>query len=110
MTSSRTSLLVEDIGVDRRLLGVVRLVFNGLDSVWQAFNPVRFDVLLHVVALDESPCAMWALVRFVPAVNLPVPVQAARVGELLSTNLAGNCRLPIGANLTGFDPSDRVFL
>ena len=33
--------------------------------------------------------------------NLPVPVQAARVGELLSTNLAGNCRLPIGANLTG---------
>ena len=44
---------------------------------------------------------MWALVRFVPAMDLPVPVQAARVGELLSTNLAGNCRLPIGANLTG---------
>ena len=44
---------------------------------------------------------MWALVRFVPAMDLPVPVQAARVGELLSTNLAGNCRLPVGANLTG---------
>ena len=44
---------------------------------------------------------MWTLVRIVPAVNLPVPVQAAWVGELLSTNLAGNCRLPIGANLTG---------
>ena len=44
---------------------------------------------------------MWALMRFVPAMDLPVPVQAARVGELLSTNLAGNCRLPIGANLTG---------
>ena len=43
---------------------------------------------------------MWALMRFVSAVNLPVPVQAARVGELLSANLAGNCRLPIGANLT----------
>ena len=53
------------------------------------------------INLQILPCAMWALVRFVPAMDLPVPVQAARVGELLSTNLAGNCRLPVGPNLTG---------
>ena len=33
--------------------------------------------------------------------NLPVSVQTAGVGQLLSTNLAGNCRLPVRSNLTG---------
>ena len=47
------------------------------------------------------PCAMRALVRLVPAVNLPVSVQTARVRKLLSTHLAGNCRLPVRSDLTG---------
>ena len=68
-----SSLLVVDARVDRRLF-LIRLVFNGLDPVWKALNPsgrwsywyffhlvsfwrlpVRFDVLLHVVALNEPP-------------------------------------------------------
>ena len=44
---------------------------------------------------------MWTLVRFVPAVDLPVPVQAARVGQLLAANLASHGGLPVRANLTG---------
>ena len=39
--------------------------------------------------------------RFVPAVDLPVPVQAAGVGQLLAANLASHCWLPVRANLTG---------
>ena len=44
---------------------------------------------------------MWALMRFVPAMDLPVPVQAAGVGQLLPANLASHRRLPVRANLTG---------
>ena len=44
---------------------------------------------------------MWTLVRFVPAVDLPVPVQAAGVGQLLAANLASHSGLPVRANLTG---------
>ena len=39
--------------------------------------------------------------RFVPAVDLPVPVQAARVCQLLAANLASHSGLPVRANLTG---------
>ena len=38
--------------------------------------------------------------RFVPAVDLPVPVQAARVCQLLPANLASHSGLPVRANLT----------
>ena len=47
------------------------------------------------------PATVWTLVRFVPAVDLPVPVQAARVGQLLAANLASHGGLPVRANLTG---------
>ena len=50
---------------------------------------------------------MWTLVRFVPAVDLPVPVQAAGVGQLLAANLASHCGLPVRANLTGSEGEDR---
>lgn len=100
---------MENARIDRRLL-LIRLVFNRLDPMWKALNPVRLDVLLHVVALNEPPATVWTLVRFVPAVDLPVPVQAARVGQLLPANLASHRRLPVRANLTGFDAADRVFL
>ena len=39
--------------------------------------------------------------RFVPAVDLPVPVQAAGVGQLLAANLASHGWLPVRADLTG---------
>ena len=48
---------------------------------------------------------MWTLVRFVPAVDLPVPVQAAGVGQLLAANLASHGGLPVRANLTGSEGS-----
>ena len=44
---------------------------------------------------------MWTLVRFVPAVDLPVPVQAAGVCQLLPANLASHRGLPVRAHLTG---------
>ena len=44
---------------------------------------------------------MWTLVRFVPAVDLPVPVQAAGVGQLLAAHLASHGGLPVRADLTG---------
>ena len=43
------------------------------------FQSVCFNVLLHVISLDESLFAVWALVRFVSCVNLPVSVQTAGI-------------------------------
>ena len=43
------------------------------------FQSVCFDVLLHVISLDESLFAVWALVRFISSVNLPVSVQTTGI-------------------------------
>ena len=45
--------------------------------------------------------------RFVPAVDLPVPVQAAGVGQLLAANLASHGWLPVRSNLTSSEGEDR---
>ena len=49
----------------------------------------------------DSPWAVGALVRLVATVNLPVSVQTAWVGKLLSTNFTGNSWFAVGTNLTG---------
>ena len=43
-----------------------------------------------------SPGTVWTLVRFVPRVDLPVPVETAGVGQQLPTLLALDTGLPIG--------------
>jgi len=42
-------------------------------------------------------------VGLVPAVDLPVPVEAAGVGQLLAAHLALHRRLPVGPDLPGPD-------
>ena len=59
---------------------------------------------------SSSPWAVWALVGLVPAVNLPVSVQTARVGEFLSTHLAGNRLLAVSSNLTGSERGKQVLV
>jgi len=49
---------------------------------------VSLDVLLHVVPLDKPFLTVWALVRLLPVVYLPVPVEAAGVGQHLAAVLA----------------------
>ncbi len=45
------------------------------------------------------PWTIGTLVRLVPAVDLPVPVEAAGVRQLLTAHLTGHARLPIGSHL-----------
>ena len=47
--------------------------------------------------LNELPSAVGALVRFISAVDLPVPVERARVGQPLAADLAGHAGLPVRA-------------
>ena len=48
--------------------------------------------------------------RLLPRVNLPVPVEAAGVGQHLPALLAPDHRLPVGADLTGPDAAIRMLL
>ena len=81
-------------------------------------QPVGLDVLLHVVALDESPVkqtvtisdiagemfkedllvAVGALVWLLPSVDLPVSVETAGVGQQLPALLALDAGLTIGTD------------
>ena len=81
-------------------------------------------MLLHVESLDESPkikfilifpllkviimsspVTVGTLVWLLPRVDLPVPVEAAGVGQQLPALLALHCSLTIGSNHVG--PADR---
>ena len=46
---------------------------------------------------------MRALVRLLPGVDLPVPVEAAGVGQHLAAVLARHTRLAVGSDLPGLD-------
>ena len=48
--------------------------------------------------------------RLVPAVNLPVSVQTARVREFLATHLAGHRLLAVSSNLTGSERRKRMLV
>ena len=87
-------------------------------------------MLLHVESLDKPPrkkehqfkSSPWlviaaylpvtvgALVRLLPRVDLPVPVEAAGVGQHLPALLAPDHRLPVGADLPSPDAAIRMFL
>ena len=56
-----------------------------------------------LVNVAYLPVTVGALVRLLPGVDLPVPVEAAGVGQHLPALLAPDHRLPIGADLTGSD-------
>lgn len=56
-----------------------KVVMEAFFLVCEQFYSVGLNMLLHVVTLDKSPFTVRTLVRFVPAVNLPVSVQTAWV-------------------------------
>ena len=48
--------------------------------------------------LDKLPLAVWALMGFLSAVDLPVAVERARIRKLLATDVTADHRLPIWAH------------
>ena len=46
---------------------------------------------------------MWALMWLLPGVDLPVPVEAAGVGQHLAAVLARHTRLAVGSDLPSLD-------
>ena len=61
---------------------------------------MRFDMLLHVISLDESLFAEWTLVGLLTRVDLPVPVKTAGICQCLPTLLTFNRWLTIGSNFS----------
>ena len=56
------------------------------------------------------PGTVRTLVRFVSAVDLPVPVETAGVGQKLTALLALHCSLPVGPDLPRLYAAQRMFL
>ena len=83
--------------VDKDILEIWFQLINHL--LGDSFELVGLKVLPHVVPLDEPPLAERAGVRLLPAVDLPVPVERAGVGQLLAANLARHHRLAVWAQL-----------
>ena len=48
--------------------------------------------------LDKLPLAVWALMGFLSAVDLPVAVERARIRKLLATDFTADHRLPVWAH------------
>lgn len=57
---------------------------------------MRFDMLLHVVALDEAPGAIGAFVGLVSTVDFPVAVQGAGISQFFAADLASDGRFAVG--------------
>ena len=64
------------------------------------FQTMGFDMLLHVVSLDESFVTIWAFVWLIPSVDLSVPVETAWISQCFAALLTLNSRLSVGTNFS----------